>query len=838
MIHHSLRALAATSALVAALHATPVFEPLQGFALPPLHSQGTLLRAADGNFYGTSALGGAYGQGTVFRLTPAGALTVLHSFESGGPQDGLILGPDGALYGTCPAGGNLGDGCVFRITTSGDLSILADFSQYNFKGYAPQAALLLGADGAFYGTTTRGGLHGSGTAFKLTTGGTLTAFHHFDLLENDQPGCALVQDANGDFYGSTTGDLTYAPGDEHRGTLFRLTAAGVRTTLHTFQPIGSGPTDATLIRGQDGNFHGTASNTGTAGKGTLFQLTPAGTLTTRYEFDGLHGQEPAAPLLRTADGTLYGTTAYDSTYLSGTAFKLAADGTLATLRYFGTAAAPLGVRPLAGLALGTDGALYGTTSVNQQGSEGGGAFKISTANARYTLLSTFRSLSPAQPLGSLREAADGNFYGISRSGGTHDDGTIFRITPGHAIAPTYHFDGSTYAARPTSLVIGRDRNLYGTTSYDPLQTAGTFFRCTPGGVLTRLSTFDPATSSRPLSLIQGSDGNFYGTAERGSAAGKASLFKLTPRGVRTVLTDLDSATGNFPVGDLLRTSTGTLLGVSGAGGTQGRGTVFTLPSGGTATPLLSFDSGPVTADAPAAGLVPGPDGWYYGTTQFGGAYGNGTVYKVNATGTYQLVASFPVNYGSNPNSKLQPGPDGSLYGTTAGTSIYNLGTVFRVTPAGQITLLASFDGDNGAQPTGDLLLASDGHLYGTTLEGGTTAEGRPAGGGEYYRIRLGALTTPQAADAITARGATLHGTVQTGGLATNVAFQYTTDPTFRRSTTVQLGTLAPSANPTSVQTTLTRLAPGRTYWFRLLTRNAENPIDQPGDALSFTTPRS
>jgi len=148
----------------------------------------SLLRCRDGNFYGTTAWGGDYGNGTVFRMTPSGAVTTLISFtgNAGGnkgsnPYGKLLLGSDGNFYGTTEYGGAGGYGTVFKMTPNGILTTLVEFTGNGTsnKGSYPYGALVQVSDGSFYGTASRGGASNYGTVFKMTSTGVLTTLVEF-----------------------------------------------------------------------------------------------------------------------------------------------------------------------------------------------------------------------------------------------------------------------------------------------------------------------------------------------------------------------------------------------------------------------------------------------------------------------------------------------------------------------------------------------------------------------------------------------------------------------------------------------------------------------------------
>jgi uncharacterized repeat protein (TIGR03803 family) len=165
-----------------------------------------VIQANDGALYGTT-FGGGTGYGTIFKITTNGTLTTLHSFDysdGGIPYGGLVQATDGNFYGTTINGGNNGLGTVFKITATGRLTSLHSFNSVD--GANPSAALIQASDGNFYGTTESGGTGGyDGTVFKITSGGTLTTLHDFDITDGEFPDGGLVQGTDGNFYGSTYG---------------------------------------------------------------------------------------------------------------------------------------------------------------------------------------------------------------------------------------------------------------------------------------------------------------------------------------------------------------------------------------------------------------------------------------------------------------------------------------------------------------------------------------------------------------------------------------------------------------------------------------------------------
>jgi uncharacterized repeat protein (TIGR03803 family) len=393
----------------------------------------------------------------------------------------------------------------------------------------------------------------------------------------------------------------------------RYAHAQTYNVLHSFNGSDGANPDGGLVTDASGNIYGTTLGGGSSGAGTVFKVDPSGNQTVRHSFSGSDGASPIGDLIMDASGNLYGTTGGGGSWGAGTVFKLDPSGNETVLHSFGF-----------------DG--------------------------------------DASPNGLVMDSS-GNLYGTTAEGGTAGWGTVFKLDPSGNLTVLYSFDG-IYGGPTGGLIIDSSGNLYGTTGFSDISGRHTFlslgsvFRLDPSGNETVLhifstTTFEIRDDAYPSGgLIMDSSGNLYGTTSGIRGLGPdycwdyGTVFKLDPFGNETVLHKFCFGDGAYPSGGLIMDSSGNFYGTTQDGGVLLPGTVFKLDPSGNVTVLHSFIWDGSDGEYPVARPVMDAWGNLYGTTEYGGSFGNGTVFKLDMSVPFSAFSA-KLDIGSWPKPRFQ-----------------------------------------------------------------------------------------------------------------------------------------------------------------------------------------
>ena len=439
----------------------------------------------NGNAYGTTTAGGANGGGVVYKVDISTHVeTVLYSFtggaDGGGPAGGVVFDGAGNLYGATSGGGKFGQGAVFKLSPAGQETVLFSFPGAT-DGADPAAGVTRDAAGDLYGATSQSGLYSHGTVYTVSASGTESVLYNFTGgADGAEPQGAVTLDTAGNVYGTTlyggngpgcANCITY-------GVVYKVNPAGQESVIYGFQGGADGYMPSSgVIRDAAGNLYGTTSEGGASGYGLVYKIDSSGVKTTLYSFTGTtDGAYPEGGVIRDAAGNFYGTAEQGGAFGLGVIYKLDTAGQFAVLHSF--TGNPDGGFPTSGLIIDSAGNLYGTAS-------GGGAYtagdvyKLSSAG-QLTVLYTFTGHADGYgPSGGVIRDAAGSLYGCTGSGGLAGYGVVYKILPDESESVLYSFTGAQDGSNPTgSLTADRSGNLYGATMAGGTGMDGVVFELT------------------------------------------------------------------------------------------------------------------------------------------------------------------------------------------------------------------------------------------------------------------------------------------------------------------------------------------------------------------------
>jgi uncharacterized repeat protein (TIGR03803 family) len=732
-----------------------------------------LLAGADGYFYGTTTSGGASDLGVIFRMSPTGAMTTLVEFtgtsgtkKGDRPRGGLAQAPNGTLFGTTTLGGTQNLGTLFKVDPDGgNFQTLVEFTGTTgpHKGSSPEARLTMDTHGVLWGSTSRGGATDLGTIFNITQAGVLDTVVEFTGATGSHPGGdpdeALLLDGDGNFYGTSGSSvfkmkpdgtmllnveldpaIGYNPtsltfggdgflygvcreSESPWGSIFRFAPDGTVTFLveadDSSGTAGIGEITS-LVNGGDGSIYGTTSQGGNAARGSVFRLTGGGTQTNLLEFAGSTSRDKAktrlgtgpTSLLRSSDGNFYGVTTRGGLSDAGTVFRMAPGGAHEVIHDFSENSAMDGRWPT-NLVLGPGGVLFGTTSGSPDV-----VFKV-TPTGDFTELFTFTGIEGSHPGSSPNRpflASDGNFYGTTETGGIHNRGVVYRITPLGDYTLLHEFTPDFY----TSTVDWQNVPITNQYFYNPFTIT---FKLTPDASnmngVTGLSATAASDYTHLACIVRLNPSGFFDVRKGGayasdtaigySAGNTYSISMTISLQDRTYSVSVDGTpiASNYP----FRTEQSFINSLS----------YLALRNESNTTPgthTVSDISLQTNRRGPKGVLAQGTDGKLYGTIAGQGDSEKGRLFRITPSPQVQFeeLGSFTGSVGGANPSDLYAQPDGTFVGIVGdGGGAYGNGCVFRATTSGALSNFVSIPAVVSGDPLPFLVGTDDGLIYGATL---------------------------------------------------------------------------------------------------------------------------
>lgn len=465
----------------------------------------SMIQASNGKFYGLTTNGGETGEGTIFEFDMSIPQYFCTSFGSGKgsfPTGTLIEASNGKLYGTTTCNSQTSTGVIFEYDTSTHQYIKkVDFSEVS-TGAEPGGALLQDSTGLMYGLTTAGGATGYGVLFEYDLANNILT-KKVDLSgapDGNFPYGSITQASNGKLYG-----MTYYGGEiSDNGVLFEYDMpTGTLTKKYEFSntSIGQYPYFSALVETSNGKLYGTTSAGGASGAGVLFEFDPlADTLIKKINFGGTNGVQPRGKLLIAANGKMYGMTSSGGTNGIGVLFEYNPSTNILTNKLNFSASAN-GSTPYGSLIQATNGKIYGMTQLG--GSYGYGIiFEYDTATSTFLKIMDFDgTLKGRSPYGSLLQASNGKLYGMTKLGGTNNQGVLFEYD---LLTSTFtkklDFDSASTGAFPYgSLIQAINGKIYGMTTAGGAYDRGVVFEFDPAtDTYIKKSDLNDTTGSNPF----------------------------------------------------------------------------------------------------------------------------------------------------------------------------------------------------------------------------------------------------------------------------------------------------------------------------------------------------
>jgi uncharacterized repeat protein (TIGR03803 family) len=642
----------------------------------------------------------------------------------------LSLKSQSELWGVVPSGGD-GFGSLFSMSTGST----AFSMQRNFTGAhgsSPQnSRLVLAVNGKFYGTTLSGGINNVGVIFEFDPS-TNTYIKRWDFVSatGSSPRGPLMQASNGKLYG-----MTAVGGVNNNGVIFEFDPSTntYSKKVDLIVANGSGPFGTLMeLSPSNGKLYGLTRAGGANGVGVIFEYDlSTAAYTKKIDLSTTLGSNPQGEMVQSGS-LLYGLCSQGGTASVGTLIEYDYSTNTCTKKVdFNTAT---GSVPNGSLLRATDGNLYGLTSAGGANAVGV-VFQYSINTAAYTNLSDLSTTNGAVGHGNLvQSSANGKLYGITRQGGTNNQGAIIEFDYTTSTF-TKKFDLSTANTAIgglafTTPVFGANGNLYGPLTIGGLAGVGTIYEFNIStSTFTKRADFNYAANGGNANggLVYASNGKLYGTTISGGANNAGVIYEYD-RATSTFTKKIDmlSANGSIAYASMIEANN-KLYGVSNSGGTNNVGVVFEYDFS-TNTYTKKIDLATASGSNPFGHMIESSiNNKIYGLTRNGGTNAIGVLFEYDySTNTYTKKVDMVAASGQQPSGSLVEAPNGKLYGMTQFGGANSQGVIFEYDVTGN-TYTKKFDfvagTSTGTQPFGSLVLANDGNLYGLTRFGGNNSLG-------------------------------------------------------------------------------------------------------------------
>ncbi len=672
----------------------------------PRHTK--LCEASNGKLYGLTTGGGQCSGGVIFEYNPLNDTYTkkidFNNSKGNNPNGSLIKATNGKMYGMTRSGGVNNRGVIFEYN--------AETNEYIKKidldmgiGGNPEGSLYEASNGKLYGMTFYGGRNGYGTIIEYNPiDNTINKLFDFSDSDGKSPMGNVIEVETGLLYG-----MTWRGGNNNLGAFFTYNYnTGVYEKIVDFDGTnGSSPQSSLSL--SEGIIYGTTLVGGNSGNGVLFKYDPSNsTYTKLIDFSSRYdGSQPVGAVLEASNGKLYGLTTYGGSHGHGTLYEYD------KVRNIFTSKKSFDLETIGGISYGSlveasNGKFYGITYSGGENDEGILFEYDVSSNKLDRKISFNKSISGSSPKGSLLSASNGKFYGLTYSGGIYGGGTLFEYdTKLETYFKKYDFgswlDHSELGCNPYgSLIECSDGFLYGVTSSGGTAQyqKGTIFKYDMNtSTLEKVFDMGVDDGAQAMGDLVEANGKLYGITNDGGDSGKGVLFEFDPQTKNyTKKLDFSGSKGASPKGSLIKISTGELVGMTHDGGNNGSGVLFKFnPNTDEYSKLFDFSSN--TARWINGNVVEADNGKLYGMSRIGGNYSDGVIFEFNLeTNEYTTMHHFcDCNGGANPLGSLMNASNGKLYGMTTGGGESDLGVIVEYDIESKIlTNKTDFIGINGA----------------------------------------------------------------------------------------------------------------------------------------------